>query len=260
MFDLVAGNTTRPLQEQTFAPTAVSLAGHLLIAVMVVVPVLYVTNQVPPVPTMLAFVAETPPLPPPPMELPPSASPRPAESAVNRPAMRVPQETSLPLVAQPEAPVDAPLAIMQETDVPGTGTSASGESGGIGGAEGGVAAGDVGSLLGGKLTAAPPALTPPKPVRLGGLLKPPQLIHQAQPKYPEVAIAAQAEGVVILEATVGADGRVESVRVLASASRLLDAPAVDAVRQWQYAPLLLDGTPVPFILTVTLNFSLQRKP
>jgi periplasmic protein TonB len=270
MFDLVAGNVKRPLQERTFAPAAVSMAGHALVALLVVVPVLYLTNQVPPVPAMLAFVAETPPLPPPPMPLPASALPRPAAPAANRPLVQATQAktsaTSPPLVAQPQAPIDAPAAIVQENDVPDTVTSVGGEGGGAGpggpgGGEGGILAGDAGSLVGSKLVAETPAAPPaPRPVRIGGLIKPPDVIQQVQPKYPHVAIAAQVEGIVILEATVGADGRVASVRVLASASPLLDAPAVDAVRQWHYAPLLLDGTPVPFILTVTLNFSLQRKP
>jgi protein TonB len=61
--------------------------------------------------------------------------------------------------------------------------------------------------------------------------------------------------VVILEATVGRDGRVEEVRVLRSVP-LLDNAARDAVLQWEYAPLLLNGKPERFILTVTLSFNL----
>jgi protein TonB len=35
---------------------------------------------------------------------------------------------------------------------------------------------------------------------------------------------------------------------------LLDQAALDAVRQWEYTPTLLNGTPVPVIMTVTVNF------
>jgi protein TonB len=38
---------------------------------------------------------------------------------------------------------------------------------------------------------------------------------------------------------------------------LLNEAAVDAVRQWQYSPLRLNGVPTPFILTVTVTFKLQ---
>ena len=39
---------------------------------------------------------------------------------------------------------------------------------------------------------------------------------------------------------------------------ILDQPAVRAVEQWRYEPLLLNGQPTPFILTVTVSFSLGR--
>jgi len=62
---------------------------------------------------------------------------------------------------------------------------------------------------------------------------------------------------VILEATVGTDGCVESVRVLRSRHPFLDRAAVDALKQWQYSPLVLNGIATPFVLTVTFNFSVQ---
>jgi protein TonB len=61
-------------------------------------------------------------------------------------------------------------------------------------------------------------------------------------------------GVVILEATVDRGGRVNDIRVLRSHSFLEDA-AVTAVRQWVYEPLMLNGQPQPFVLTVTVSFS-----
>jgi protein TonB len=39
---------------------------------------------------------------------------------------------------------------------------------------------------------------------------------------------------------------------------LLDAAAVTAVRQWKFTPTLLNGTPVPVVMTVTVNFTLRR--
>jgi protein TonB len=75
------------------------------------------------------------------------------------------------------------------------------------------------------------------------------------PVYPDFAVSARIEGVVVLEATVGRDGRVEDVRILRSVP-LLDQAARDAVLQWRYAPLLLNGNAERFILTVTLAFNL----
>jgi protein TonB len=82
------------------------------------------------------------------------------------------------------------------------------------------------------------------------------VIHRIDPEYPRVANDARVHGVVILEAVVNPQGRVATVRVLRSHPLLQDA-AVAAVRQWRYAPLLLNGTPTPFVLTVTVAFNLR---
>ncbi len=71
-----------------------------------------------------------------------------------------------------------------------------------------------------------------------------------------LAVRARVQGVVILEAVVDREGRVERVTILRSIP-LLDAAAVAAVRQWRYSPLLLNGTPERFVLTVTVSFSLN---
>jgi protein TonB len=64
------------------------------------------------------------------------------------------------------------------------------------------------------------------------------------------------QGVVIIEATIAPNGRVQAAKVLRSIP-MLDAAALDAVRQWQFTPTLLNGEPVPVIMTVTVNFTLQ---
>jgi protein TonB len=64
------------------------------------------------------------------------------------------------------------------------------------------------------------------------------------------------QGVVFIEATIGPKGNVVDARILRSIP-LLDAAALDAVRQWEYQPVLLNGAPVSVIMTVTVSFSLQ---
>jgi protein TonB len=66
----------------------------------------------------------------------------------------------------------------------------------------------------------------------------------------------RTQGTVILEATTDIYGRVVGVRVLRSLA-LLDAAAVEAVRQWVYEPLLLNGRPRPVTFTVTVRFVLK---
>ena len=81
-------------------------------------------------------------------------------------------------------------------------------------------------------------------------------IKDARPVYPPIAQSARVSGVVIIEATIGTDGRVKDAKVLRSIP-LLDQAALDAVKQWQYSPTLLNGVPVSVIMTVTVNFTLQ---
>jgi protein TonB len=95
-------------------------------------------------------------------------------------------------------------------------------------------------------------------VRIGGQITAPALLRRVEPVYPELAASAHVGGMVILEAVVNADGCVQSARVLRSRHPLLDRAAEDALMQWQYTPLVLDGTATPFVLTVTFNFGFQK--
>ena len=103
---------------------------------------------------------------------------------------------------------------------------------------------------------APPAPAPVKPVPVGGRIRPPTKTVDVPPIYPPMAIAARVEGTVIIEATIDTDGRVQSARVLRSI-QLLDTAALTAVGQWSYTPSLLNGVPVPVIMTVTVTFKLR---
>ena len=83
------------------------------------------------------------------------------------------------------------------------------------------------------------------------------IVKRVEPKYPDIAAAAKLTGLVILEALVNESGEVESVKTLRSPSVFLEKAAVEALKQWRYSPLVLDGVPMSFILTVTFNFSVQ---
>ena len=111
-------------------------------------------------------------------------------------------------------------------------------------------------VVGGVVGAAPaPSGYPPPgaPVRVGGNIRTPARIQDAEPAMPAVALQAGVRGVVILEVTIAADGHVGSAKVLRSIP-LLDAAAVEAALKWRYEPTLLNGAPVPVIMTVTVNF------
>lgn len=97
------------------------------------------------------------------------------------------------------------------------------------------------------------------PVRLEGQFIPPKPINRVKPRYPLKARQARVEGVVILEAATDEFGRVKHVKVLRSI-RSLDQAAVEAVKQWIYEPMIINGRPRSVIFKVTVNFILERSP
>jgi TonB family protein len=137
-----------------------------------------------------------------------------------------------------------------------------GVAGGVaGGVPGGVAGGVVGGLDAPPPPPPPPAgkatgLTDPAAIRVGGGITPPRKTVDVRPEYPPDAREARVQGVVIVEVLIGTDGKVEQTKVLRSIPQL-DQAAVDAVRQWEFTPTLLNGEAKKVIMTVTVNFTLQ---
>ena len=99
--------------------------------------------------------------------------------------------------------------------------------------------------------------TTPSRVRVGGNVRPPKLIHEVRPVYPQLARQARIQGVVKINAIVSRDGSVQSLQI-AGGHPLLVQAAIDAVRQWRYEPTLLNGEPVEVILVVDVNFRLSN--
>lgn len=93
-------------------------------------------------------------------------------------------------------------------------------------------------------------------VKAEGDIKPPKLIKEMAPVYPEVARMAEVQGVVILSVKADEEGKIVDVMVLRSIP-LLDQAAIDAVRQWVYEPLVIDGKAVSVVFTVTVRFQLK---
>lgn len=94
------------------------------------------------------------------------------------------------------------------------------------------------------------------PVPVGGRIREPRKLRHVAPVYPEIARAARVQGVVVLECTLTPEGRVANARVLRG-HPLLDGAALHAVTQWVFTPTLLNGVPVPVIMTVTVKFELR---
>jgi protein TonB len=147
------------------------------------------------------------------------------------------------------APVGAPTGITPE--------SGHERSGGPGDGVMGIVNGVTGVNGIGTIAPPPPAPLPPtRPVRLHAGMTAPRKIVDVPPNYPEIALRTRKDGIVIIEATIDERGNVISAHVLRSAT-LLDDAALVAVRQWKFTPAVLNGEPVPVVMTVTVNFQLQ---
>jgi protein TonB len=151
------------------------------------------------------------------------------------------------------APVDAPSSLEPETGDEGTpGGGEDGSEGGVDGIEG-PGVGGFGEGTAG--TAGSSGTASSGPLRLGNFA-PPRKIKDVRPTYPQLARALQARGTVIIDITIGTDGKVRDTRIVHSVPEL-DQAALDAVRQWEYEPTRVNGSLVALIITVVVNFAVQ---
>jgi TonB family protein len=88
-------------------------------------------------------------------------------------------------------------------------------------------------------------------------LRPAELISRKAPEYPAIAVQTRASGEVRVQAVIGADGRIKSVKAL-SGLPVLQHAAIDAIRQWVYKPTMLNGVAVESQTDIVLTFNPAR--
>jgi len=88
-------------------------------------------------------------------------------------------------------------------------------------------------------------------------MRAPTKIKDVRPIYPPDAMSARIQGVVVIEVALDTEGHIHDARVLRSIPEL-DEAALTAVRQWEFTPSIVNGQPVPIVMTVTVNFTLQQ--
>jgi len=94
-----------------------------------------------------------------------------------------------------------------------------------------------------------------QPLRVGGKIKAPQLLHSVPPQYPPMARQAHVEGDVVVDMVIEASGKVGKMNVVSGPLLLRDA-ATAALRQWEYRPTLLNDQPVPVQMQVLIKFKM----
>ena len=126
-------------------------------------------------------------------------------------------------------------------------------------------AGPVGSPIGNIDGVAPPPPVVQKqaeqihsgPVSIGGKVQEAKLIKRVIPTYPALAKQARVQGTVRLQGIIAKDGTIQQLQVMSGHPLLIPA-AVDAVRQWVYAPTQLNGRAVEVICPIDVIFTLSQ--
>ncbi len=82
----------------------------------------------------------------------------------------------------------------------------------------------------------------------------PAPVRRVDPVYPPDAVENNIEGTVIIQLTVDEKGNVSQYKIVSGGHKLLNNAAVDAVKQWKYAPYVKEGRPQPVRFSVVLDF------
>jgi periplasmic protein TonB len=191
--------------------------------------------------------------------LPVRQPPKPIEPVPTPPEPTPPpplQSEPLPVLVAPI--ISAPADMQDRIGVPEA-TTAQAESHGPG-KGGGAGTGDgvgLGSGSGPGIGPGTGGGTGGGPYRAGSGIVAPRLLREVKADYTEDARRRGVEGEVLLEIVITRNGSVGDVKVLRRLDSGLDQRAIQAVRQWQFAPATRQGAPVDVIVEVGVEFRLR---
>ena len=94
-------------------------------------------------------------------------------------------------------------------------------------------------------------------LRVGGDVKAPVVLSRVEPHYPEAARADRVSGIVIVEVLIDKSGVVKDALILRDLPHGIGPSALEAVRQWRFAPATRNGEPVDVLFNLTVNFKLR---
>jgi TonB family protein len=189
----------------------------------------------------------------------PRPDPPPNADPVPKPAEPPPPEQK----PEPSPPLVAPIATVpaDAKDRPGLPDESASTADSRGkGRDGGVGTGagtGIGEGNGAGIGRGSGGGTGGGPFRPGSGITPPSLLREVKPDYTEEARRRGVNGDVELEIIVRSDGTVGEVRLQRGLGAGLDQRAIDAVRQWRFAPARRQGVPVDVLVEVAVEFKLR---
>jgi TonB family protein len=190
---------------------------------------------------------------------PPKPAPPPEVKPMERPVEPPPPAKKPDPVPPVVAPVvSSPAETRNQIGVlPTTAPPSASQGAGNGGGAGTGSGTGIGEGTGAGIGPGSGAGTGGGPYRAGSGITAPQIVREVKPDYTEEARRRSVSGDVVLEIVVRSDGRVGDVKLLRGLGLGLDQKAIDAVRQWRFAPARRMGTPVDVIVEVAVEFRLR---
>jgi len=96
------------------------------------------------------------------------------------------------------------------------------------------------------------------PVRVGGEVVAPVLIHKVEPTLPDhEKHAVRKQPFMFFELVVDKSGDVTSVRTLKANDETLVQYVVPAIRQWKFRPATLHGKPVTALYNISFSYEVR---
>ncbi len=83
---------------------------------------------------------------------------------------------------------------------------------------------------------------------------PPRVLKQVNPQYSTGARGVRVKGSILIETVVSSRGTPVKTHVVRGLDKEIDAAAVDAVKQWVFAPGKKDGKPVAVSVQIEIQF------
>jgi TonB family protein len=94
------------------------------------------------------------------------------------------------------------------------------------------------------------------PKRIGGAIKPPTLLHAAEPEFNSSARGLAYSGKVLINFWLHPDGQVSHLSLVRAVGLGLDERALAALQKYKFSPATMNGTPLLVELNVEVNFQI----
>ena len=94
-----------------------------------------------------------------------------------------------------------------------------------------------------------------EPIELWAVEEKPVIIHMVPPEYPQVALKAGVQDIVLVRVLIGKDGKVKEASIMRG-KEMFHASALGAVRQYIFSPALQNDKPVPVWMALPIRFRL----